>query len=99
MVTIMLRFRVEDFARWAEILVSRDELRREAGCRGRRVLRGAEDPSQVVLLLEWDELARYRAYAATGVVQTPEGRERAGIEDPPEEWVLHNAEDVEPWRA
>lgn len=97
MVTIVLRFRVRDYTRWREIFVSREALRREAGCLGRRVFRDAGDPEQVVVVLDWDEAARYEAYAATGIVQTGEGRARADIAGLSEEWRLTEVEDLPPW--
>ncbi len=97
MITVMLRFRVEDFGRWVEIFASRDALRREAGCLGRRVWREAGDPDRIVVMLDWDERERYEAFARAGVVQTPEGRTRAGIAGEPEIVMLKQAARVPPW--
>ena len=99
MVAILLRFRVTDFNAWKAIFHSRDDLRRRAGCLGRRVWRTVEDPHQVVLILEWSDLAAYRAFAETGVAQTEEGRRRAGIVGEPETLVLEEAADIAPWKG
>ncbi len=97
MISVMLRFQVKDYDHWVQIFASRDALRREAGCLGRRVWREAGDPERIVVVLDWDERARYEAFARAGVVQTPEGRARGGIAGEPEIVMLEEAGQLPPW--
>ena len=97
MISVMLRFRVDDYGRWVAIFASRDALRREAGCLGRRVWREAGDPDRIVVMLDWNERGRYEAFAQAGVVQTPEGRARGGIAGEPEIVILEEAGQVPAW--
>ena len=99
MVVVILRFKVQDYARWLKVFVARDPLRRQAGCLGRRVLQSARDPNQIAVILEWDTRANYDAFAATGRVQTPEGRACAGIIGEPEVLSFIEAEGIPAWEG
>jgi heme-degrading monooxygenase HmoA len=62
---LLERHQVQDYSRWREVFDAKG--RKEAGCRGTRVFRNAEDPEEVVVLFEWDSLgsARRRIESAT----------------------------------
>ena len=97
MIVIILRFRVADYDRWLAVFLSRDPLRRQAGCLARRVLRDAKNPHQVAVVLDWDSAGNYDAFAKTGMAQTAEGRERVGILGEPEELRFNEEPSVVPW--
>jgi heme-degrading monooxygenase HmoA len=57
---LLERHQVQDYSRWREVFDADAEGRKEAGCRGTRVFRNAEDPEEVVVLFEWDSLGSAR---------------------------------------
>lgn len=69
MVVVVLRFKVADFGAWLEIFRSRIPLRRQAGCLSSRAFEMVGQPGTAVVILEWDSLENYEAFAGTGFVQ------------------------------
>ena len=57
---LLERHQVRDHSRWREVFDADAEGRKDAGCRGVRVFRNADDPGEVVVLFEWDSLERAR---------------------------------------
>lgn len=64
---LLERHRVGDYDRWREVFDADSAGREAAGCRGARIFRNADDPGEVVVLFEWDNLekARQRIGSAT----------------------------------
>ena len=86
MYVVVLRFQVADFEQWLGIFQSRIALRREAGCLSSRAYEMVERPGTAVVILEWDDLEKYRAFAKTGFVQNARGNPM--ILDEPDIYVL-----------
>jgi quinol monooxygenase YgiN len=57
---LLERHQVRDYSHWREVFDADAEGRKEAGCRGARVFRNADDPEEVVVLFEWESLERAR---------------------------------------
>ena len=63
MATLLIRHRVRDYARWKVAFDAHAPERAVAGSLGGRVFRDGDDPEEVVVLLEWDDLDRARDFA------------------------------------
>lgn len=63
MATLLIRHRVRDYARWKAAFDGHAAEREAAGSLGGRVFRDGDDPEDVVVLLEWDDLDRARDFA------------------------------------
>lgn len=86
---LLVRQRVKDFSAWKQVYDGHLPKRREAGLTDRYVLRGTDDPSEVILLFEPQDSARAHAFAAS-----PDLREtmmRAGVVDKPDAYFLADA--------
>ena len=59
---ILVRHKVEDFDRWKAAFDGQAPARGEAGSKGGYVFRNADDPNEVVALLEWDERERVEQF-------------------------------------
>lgn len=81
MAHLLIMHRVEDYAKWRAVFDDKIELRRESGEMHAHVFRNADDPSNLVVLFDWDSLENARAYS-----QDPRLRaamQEAGVSGPP----------------
>ena len=76
------------FEQWKEIFLSRIPLREKAGCLSSRACQSVDDPQTAVVILEWDDLEKYRAFAKTGFVQN--AADNPMILDTPDIYVLEH---------
>lgn len=63
MAHLLVRNTVEDYAKWKPAFDSHSEMRKAAGSKGGRFFRSAEDPNDVLVLIEWDDVDKARAFA------------------------------------
>jgi heme-degrading monooxygenase HmoA len=61
---LLVRHKVEDYVGW-KLVFDHDPgaTREQWGSKGGRILRNAEDPKELVILLEWDSLENARKFA------------------------------------
>jgi heme-degrading monooxygenase HmoA len=86
---ILVRHKVEDYAKWRPAYDEHGAARQASGCRGTHVFRNAEDPNEIVMLLEWDDLENARQ-----LIQSEDLREamkRSGVTDQPDIYFLDDA--------
>ena len=88
---VLGRHKVKDWPTWKAIFDEGDALRRDAGSQGGYVWRSAEDPTEVVILLQWDTLERARQFLGGHDPGAQETMERAGILDVPDVYFLNEA--------
>ena len=82
MIHVLVRHKVENYDAWKPVFDSHAEMRRQAGSQGGQVLRGLDDPNEVCVLLQWDDLDSAREF-----VQSPglhEAMRRGGVIGKPE---------------
>ena len=89
MPAVLIRHRVADYAAWKPLFDEDGLTRRANGCRGGPLYRSADDPNEVLVLLEWDDLERARLFADSDDLRV--AMERAGVIGPPEIWFLEDA--------
>ena len=63
MATLLVRHRVRDYDRWKAAFDAHEPERARAGSLGGRVFRDGDDPEDVLVVLEWDDLDRARDFA------------------------------------
>ncbi|MEN8375992.1 MAG: cyclase [Gemmatimonadota bacterium] len=82
MATLLVRHRVRDYARWKDVFDSRAGVRADAGSLGGIVFRDGDDPEDVIVVMEWDDLDRARDFAERD--DLAEAMDRAGVMGQPE---------------
>lgn len=92
MVHLLVRNSVEDFGKWKTSFDNHSAMRKEAGSTGDRVFHGADDPNDVLVLLEWDDTDRARTFA--GSAQLREAMKEGGVVGRPEVHFLEREEAV-----
>jgi heme-degrading monooxygenase HmoA len=63
--------------------------RKASGSAGGRVFRSADNPNEVVILLEWDDLEKARQFAQSEDLR--QTMQRAGVVDQPDVYFLNEA--------
>jgi heme-degrading monooxygenase HmoA len=90
MPSMLIRHNVADYAAWKPLFDEHGIARRANGSRGGRIYRSADDPNEVVILLEWDDLERARLFADSDDLR--EAMVRGGVTDRPDIWFLEDAD-------
>ena len=92
---LLVRHKIEDYQRWKPVFDhDHGASRKRSGSKGGWILRNADDPSELVILLEWDSLENAKRFANADDLR--EAMQRAGVADQPDVYFL---EEVERLRA
>lgn len=83
---LLVRHRVADFARWKPGFDGHGAVRRASGSKGGLLLRNHDDPNEVVILLEFEDLERARAFAGSDDLR--EKMREVGVVDQPDLYFL-----------
>jgi hypothetical protein len=89
---LIVKHAVADYARWKTIFDANSANRQAAGSKGGQVLRSADDPNEVVILLEWDVLENARQFSQREEVRAT--MEEAGVLGSPEFYLLEEIEQI-----
>lgn len=90
----LVRHKVEDYARWKPVFDDDAENREANGSMGGYLFRNADDPNELVILFEWDELENVRRFGRSEELR--EKMQEAGVADQPDFYFL---EEIERLRA
>ena len=83
---LLVRHRVDDYGRWKPGFDEHGTTRKSHGSAGGLLLRNADDPNELVILLEWDDLAKARQFAQSDDLR--ETMQRLGVADRPDIYFL-----------
>lgn len=77
MATLHVSNIVRNYDRWKDTFDRFDRARKERGVRGYRIARGAEEPTRVVVDLDFDSTTRAEEFAEflRGVMSTPQAQQ------------------------
>lgn len=90
MAYILVQQSVADYEKWKPFFDEDGPIRRAGGSKGGLVLRNADDPNHITVLLEWDSLENARAFAGSDELR--ERMRRAGVTSAPELYFLDEAD-------
>lgn len=90
---LLVRHKVEDYESWKPVFDEHRATRKESGSKGGRLWRTADDPNEVVILFEWDELDNARRFVQSDDLR--ETMQRAGVADQPDIYFLEEIEQVD----
>jgi hypothetical protein len=86
---LLIRHKVKDFAAWKPVFEDHSATRKAAGSKGGYLLRNHDDPNEVVVLLEVEDLGKARQFAQSADLK--EAMQRAGVVDRPDTYFLDEA--------
>lgn len=79
---MVIRHKVQNYKSWEAAFDGHATARKQQGCKGGRLYRSSQDPSEVVIVFEWDDLGKAKTFtqsadlretmAKAGVIGTPE---------------------------
>ena len=90
MLYLLVRHKVEDYAKWKPIFDDHSSTRKASGSQGGRLFRSAANPNELVILFEWDDLKKAQQFAQDPGLR--ETMERAGVVDRPDVYSLEEIE-------
>ena len=87
---LLVRHKVRDYNNWKERFDNDEPNRWASGSKGGFIFRGADDPSQVVVVLEWESSKAAREFAHSEELRKKMKRE--GVLDEPDIYVMDEAD-------
>lgn len=87
---VLVRHKVRDFAEWKPFFDADAPVRQQAGIHTRHLLRNADDPQEIIVLFEVDDLGKAREFSQAP--QLKEIMEKAGVLDQPDMYFLEKAD-------
>lgn len=84
---MLVRHKVKDFTDWKREYDAHSPKRVEAGLADKYVLRGADDPNEIIVLFEAHDLEGARAFAASADLR--DTMQKAGVVDKPDVYFLN----------
>lgn len=90
MPVLLIRHRVTNYEIWRQAFLEDAETRRANGAQDWRCLRNDADPSEVWILLEWDDLFRARLFVKSD--DLGEAIIRADVVEEPDYWFLEESD-------
>ena len=90
MAHVLIRHKVQDYAAWKALFDEHASTRQAAGSKGGYVFRNADDPNELVVVLEWDDLAKARQFIGSDDLR--QAMERAGVTAQPDILFLELAD-------
>jgi uncharacterized protein YeaO (DUF488 family) len=85
---VLVRHKVRDFSEWKRGYDAHLPKRTEAGLTEKHLLRGANDPNEVVLLLEAKDPTRAKAFVESADLR--ETMQKVGVVDKPDVYFLNS---------
>ena len=89
---LLVRHKVEDYARWRPLFDQHGATRRASGSQGGQLYRNAHNPNEVIFLCEWDDFEKVQQFAQSEDLR--ETMQRAGVADHPDVYFLEEVEHV-----
>jgi quinol monooxygenase YgiN len=77
----MFHSKVEDYAKWRGVFESNVSMRKEAGSKGGYVFQSNDNPNEIVIFLQWEDLDKARAFTSSDALR--DAMQKAGIAGPP----------------
>jgi heme-degrading monooxygenase HmoA len=89
MAFVLVRHKVEDYEKWKPVFDDHGIVRKTSGCKGGYVFRSADNPNEVMVLLEWEDHDRARQFTESENLKKT--MEQAGVTDHPDIYFLDEA--------
>jgi|JRHI01.1.fsa_nt_gi hypothetical protein len=90
---VIVRHKVKDFAAWKRAFEDHASARGTAGLSNARLFRSADDPSEVVILFDTDDIAKAKQFVSSPELKS--AMTAAGVIDRPDMFVLSDVNDLD----
>ena len=89
---LVVRHKIADYGKWKLAFDSDAGNRKEHGSEGGYLLRNADDPNEIVIVLEWESIQGMRQFAQSDKLK--EAMRAGGVLDKPDVYVCEEVEKV-----
>lgn len=83
---LLVRHKVADFSKWKPAYYAHSPARQKAGLKEEHLLRNTDDPNEVILLFEAEDLQKAKEFGASADLR--EAMQDAGVVDKPDIYFL-----------
>ena len=90
MTKVIVQHHVADYDRWLPVFTEHESVRRSHGATGHSIGRDVADPNSIVIVNDFATLEGARAFSQDPSL--PAVMERAGVDGPPQIWIVEEAE-------
>ena len=90
MPSLVIRHKVQNYKNWKVVFDNHATARKGQGCKGGKLYRSSQDPSEVVIVFEWDDLRKAKAFTQSEDLR--ETMTKAGVIGAPEFSFLEESE-------
>lgn len=87
---VIVQHHVADYDRWLPVFTEHETVRRQHGATGHSVNRAVADPNEIVIVNDFASLDGARAFAQDPSL--PAVMQRAGVDGPPQVWIVEEAD-------
>ena len=87
---MLIRHKVKDFAKWKPVYHEHADVRKDGGSKGAHLFRNADNPNEVLILFEWENLDKARKFAQSENLQ--QKMQEAGVSEKPDIYFLEKVE-------
>jgi heme-degrading monooxygenase HmoA len=87
---MLVRHKIEDYAKWKPNYDQHAATRKASGSKKAHLFRNADDPNELIILFEWDDLGKARNFARSeDLIKT---MQKAGVIGKPDIYFLEKIE-------
>lgn len=90
---VLVRHKVADYGTWKPIFDEHGATRAKSGSQVGQLFRNADEPNELIFLMEVDDLGSGRQFAQSDNLR--ETMQRAGVSDRPDVYFLEKVENVQ----
>jgi len=90
MAKVIVQHHVADYERWLPVFTEHETVRRQHGAIGHSINRAVSDPNSIVIVNDFATLDGARAFSEDPSL--PAVMARAGVDGPPQVWIVDEAE-------
>ena len=87
---LLVHHKVTDYAKWKTVFDEHAKMRESGGSKGGWLFQSADDPNEIVIVFEWENLDEARAFVGSDDLR--EAMEKAGVAGPPTIVVMEELE-------
>jgi len=89
MAHVVARHQVADYSKWKHLFDSASDMRKNGGEQSVRIFRTADDPNNLLLLMEWESIESAQKYIQSEDLR--KAMQEAGIVGQPDIYLLNEA--------
>lgn len=87
---MLVRHKVKDYVKWKPIYDGHATTRKASGSKGAHLFRNSDNPNEMIILFEWDDLGNAQKFAQSeDLIKT---MQKAGVSDKPDIYFLDEIE-------